>query len=60
MSGLRFKSGGSVELTIVEDEGNAISKGNNSAVHSLVCRLSPLSYRNLEEMMQERGVYVDH
>ena len=26
----------------------------------VVCRLSPISYRQLEEMMGERGVAVDH
>jgi transposase-like protein len=41
------------------DQAAAISIGHHAAVRQVVRRL-PLSLRNLEEMMQERDLFVDH
>jgi hypothetical protein len=40
-------------------QGCSLRQGHHPDVRAVVCRL-PAHYRHLEEMMQERGVSVDH
>jgi transposase-like protein len=43
-----------------QPQRNALSDRGGTGLHSLVRGVPALSYRHLEEMMEERGVSVDH